>query len=263
MEDSYQTRIEKAKKAIEEAEYILLGGGAGLSAAVGITYSGKRFTENFAPFIKKYGLTDMYSSAIYPFRTQEERWGFWAKHISLNRYETGPTKLYKDLYRLVKDKKYFVITSNVESQFEKAGFPFYKVFEIEGNYGYLHCAKGCHDKLYNNERLVKDMVEKTVDCKIPSELVPKCPVCGGEMVPNLRINQYDFAQDEKWYELEALYKDFVMDSVGSKRVFMELGVENATLVRLKKDHPESFEENEVITIAFTEDMQEVVSALMK
>lgn len=145
---------------MEEAEYVLLGAGAGLSAAAGITYSGKRFTENFAPFIKKYRLTNMHSSAFYPFRTQEERWVYWTKHISLNRYETGPTKLYKDLYRLVKDKKYFVITSNVESQFEKAGFPSYKVFEIEGNNG--------------------------------------------------------FVQDEKWFELEALYKDFVMDSVGSK-----------------------------------------------
>ena len=123
MNDSFQTRIEKAKEAMAGADFILMGGGAGLSAAAGILYSGKRFTENFSPFIEKYGLTDMYSSGFYPFKTQEERWAYWAKHISLNRYEVGATKLYIDLFQMVKDKKYFVITTNVESQFVKAGFP--------------------------------------------------------------------------------------------------------------------------------------------
>ena len=122
MKVHYKARIEKAKKAIEGAEYIVLGGGAGLSASAGIEYSGKRFTDNFTPFIEKYGLTDMYSSGFYPFKTQAERWAYWAKHISLNRYEAEPTKLYKEIYKLVKDKNYFVITTNVESQFEKAGF---------------------------------------------------------------------------------------------------------------------------------------------
>ncbi len=281
MNENYQTRIEKAKTTIEDADYILLGGGAGLSAAAGIEYSGKRFTESFGPFIKKYGLTDMYSSGFYPFRTQEERWAYWAKHISLNRYETGATKLYKDLYQLVKDKNYFVITTNVESQFEKAGFSFDKVFEVQGNYGYFQCAKGCHDKLYDNESLVKEMVEKTVDCKIPSELVPKCPICGGEMDPNLRINEY-FVQDAKWYELNKSYNEFLKESDGKKIVYLELGIgfntpgiirypferwtyhnEKATLIRLNKDHPEGIKENEDKTIAFTENMQEVILTIMK
>ena len=281
MNENYQTRIEKAKTTIEGADYILLGGGAGLSAAAGIEYSGKRFTENFGPFIKKYGLSDMYSSGFYPFRTQEERWAYWAKHISLNRYETGATKLYKDLYQLVKDKNYFVMTTNVESQFEKSGFSSDKVFEIQGNYGYFQCAKGCHDKLYDNEILVKEMMEKTVDCKIPSELVPKCPVCGGEMDPNLRINEY-FVQGAQWYELNKSYNEFLKESDGKKIVYLELGIgfntpgiirypferwtyhnENATLIRLNKDHPEGIEENEDKTIAFTENMQEVVLAIMK
>ena len=281
MNENYQTRVEKAKTTIEGADYILLGGGAGLSAAAGIAYSGKRFTENFGPFIKKYGLTDMYSSGFYPFRIQEERWAYWAKHISLNRYATGATKLYKDLYQLVKDKDYLVITTNVESQFEKAGFSFDKVFEIQGNYGYFQCAKGCHDKLYDNESLVKEMVEKTVDCKIPSELVPQCPICGGEMDPNLRINEY-FVQDAKWYELNKSYNEFLKESDGKKIVYLELGIgfntpgiirypferwtyhnEKATLIRLNIDHPEGIKENEDKTIAFTENMQEVVLAIMK
>ncbi len=278
MKDSYQTRIEKAKKALDRAKYILVGGGAGLSAAAGIEYSGKRFTENFAPFIEKYGLTDMYSSGFYPFKTQEERWAYWAKHIFLNRYEAGATKLYRDLYQLVKDKNYFVLTTNVDSQFEKAGFPADHVFEVQGNYGFLQCAKGCHAKLYENESLVKEMIKKTVDCKIPSELVPKCPVCGGQMDPNLRINHY-FVQDEKWDKVNKAYNDFVLESEEKKIVYLELGVgfntpgiirypfermtynnEKATLLRLNKDHPEGIEENKDKTIAFTEDMQKVVSA---
>jgi NAD-dependent SIR2 family protein deacetylase len=281
MKDNYPTRIEKARQAIKQADYILLGGGAGLSAAAGMTYSGKRFTDHFESFIKKYGFTDLYTSSFYPFKTQEEKWAYWAKHISLNRYETGPTKLYKDLNQLVKDKKNFVITTNVESQFEKAGFPSNKVFEVQGNYSYLQCAKGCHNKCYYNESLVKDMIQQTVDCKIPSELVPKCPVCGGDMDPNLRSNQY-FVEDENWYERDRLYKYFLQKSEGKQVVYLEFGVgfntpgiirypfermtyynENATLLRLNRDHQEGFEENEDKTIAFIEDMQEVVLALMK
>ncbi len=281
MGNAFFTRIKQAKIAIQEADYILLGGGAGLSAAAGLEYSGLRFTENFTPFIKKYGLTDMYSSGFYPFRTQEEKWAYWAKHISLNRYKIDPTKLYKDLYQLVKNKKYFVISTNVDSQFEKSGFPSNKVFDIQGNYGYLQCAKGCHNKLYDNELLVEKMVEKTLDCVIPSDLVPKCPVCGGDMDPNLRINK-DFVQDEKWYELNKSYTEFLEESDGKKVVYFELGVgfntpgiirypfekwtyhnENATLIRLNKDNPDGYEENADKTIAFTENMQEVILAMMK
>lgn len=280
MYQTYETRIERAKKTLKDAEYVLLGGGSGLSAAAGITYSGKRFTDNFGPFIEKYGFTDLYTSSFYPFKTEEEKWAYLAKHISLNRYEIGATKLYKDLFRLVKDKNYFVISTNVESQFVKAGFPPDKVFEIQGNYSYLQCEKGSHNKLYYNESLVKEMIEKTVDCKIPSNLVPKCPVCGRNMDVNLRKNQF-FVQDEKWYESDKWYKDFLKNSKGKKIVYMELGVgfntpgiirypfesmtyqnENATLIRLNKDHPEGLEETKDKTIAFTENMQDVVSALI-
>lgn len=280
MHEIFPARIKKAKRAIEVSDYILIGGGAGLSAAAGILYNGKRFTENFAPFIEKYGLTDMYTAGFYPFPTQEEKWAYWAKHISVNRFEPGPTRLYQDLYQLIKDRNYFVITTNVDSQFEKAGFPAEQVFEVQGNYGYLQCAKGCHDKRYYNESLVKEMVEKTTDCKIPSDLVPKCPVCGGEMEPNLRINEF-FVQDEQWYALNQAYNDFLQESEGKKVIYLELGVgyntpgiirypfekmtyqnEGATLIRLNKDYPEGARENEAKTIAFTEDMQEVVSALL-
>lgn len=278
---SYQACIDRAKAAIQEADALLIGGGAGLSAAAGILYSGERFTEPFAPFISKYGFKDLYTSSFYPFATQEEKWAYWARHISLNRYETGATLLYEDFYRLVESKPYFVITTNVESQFEKAGFSSEKIFEIQGNYSYLQCAKGCHNKLYYNEQLVQEMIDKTVDCKIPSELVPKCLVCRGNMDPNLRSNQY-FVQDLNWYTQDAAYKDFLNKYAAKKIVLLELGVgyntpgiirypferltyqnENATLIRLNKDDPDGIEENKEKTIAFTEDMQEVLSALMQ
>ena len=278
---SYESRLIKAKNTIEEAEYILLGGGSGLSSAAGITYSGKRFTNHFGPFIKKYGFTDLYTSSFYPFETEEEKWAYWAKHISLNRYEIGSTKLYKDLFNLVKKKNYFVISTNVESQFVKAGFPTDKVFEIQGDYSYLQCEKGCHNKLYYNESMVNEMIDSTDDCRIPTHLVPKCPVCNGEMDVNLRKNPY-FVQDEKWYESDELYKNFLHVSNGKKIVYMELGVgfntpgiirypfekmtyqsENATLIRLNRDSPEGLAENQEKTVSFTEDIQQVVSALFQ
>lgn len=280
MNESFENRIEKAKLAIQNAEYILIGGGAGLSAAAGIEYAGKRFTANFAPFIEKYGLTDMYSSGFYPFPTQEERWAYWAKHILVNRFEPSSTKLYRDIFQLVKDKDNFIITTNVDSQFEKSGFSNEKVFEVQGNYGYLQCAKGCHDKVYYNESLVREMVDKTNDCKIPSELVPKCPVCGGNMDPHLRINQY-FVQNDRWYELNQSYNQFLRKTKGKKLVFLELGIgfntpgiirypfeqltyqnDNATLIRFNKEHPEGAKEIEGKLTAFTEDISAVISILM-
>jgi NAD-dependent SIR2 family protein deacetylase len=190
----YQIRIENARNAIRNAEFILIGGGSGLSAAAGLTYSGKRFTDHFADFIEKYSLTDMYSASFYPFATQQEFWAHWVRHIDINRYSQGPTLLYQDLLRLVQDKQHFVITTNVESQFEKAGFPRENIFEVQGYYAYFQCAVACHDTLYYNESIVKLMLAETQDCAVPTGLVPACPVCGGEMVVNLRKNQY-FVQD--------------------------------------------------------------------
>lgn len=280
MGNQYHQFIEKAKKAMEEAEYFLIGGGSGLSTAAGSLYSGKRFTDNFAPFIEKYGMTDMYSAGFYPFQTQEEKWAYWAKHISVNRYETSALKLYQDLFALLKGKNYFIITTNVDSHFEKGGFSSNRIFEVQGNYGNLQCAKGCHDKVYHNEQLVKKMVEQTVDCKVPTELVPKCPVCGGNMDVHLRINE-DFVQDEKWYEANDTYNMFLEQALGKKMVFLELGVgfmtptiirhpfermtyqhKDAVLIRFNKDYPDGIKENVDKTIAFTEDMQTVVSALL-
>jgi len=276
---NYKERIKKASDALKNAEYILIGAGSGLSDAAGLKYSGKRFTDRFPDFIEKYGMEDLYSSSFYPFETMEEKWAYWARHISLNRFETPATELYKKLYQLTRKKKYFVLTTNVEHQFWKAGFPDEKIFATQGDYGYIQCAFGCHAKLYDNEELIADMLKHTKECKIPSELVPKCPVCGGKMDVNLRKDEH-FVQDEAWDNACNNYKSFLKEIEDKKIVFMELGVgfntpsiirypfeqmtyvnPNATLIRLNRDYPDGAVENEDKTIVFDEDIMEVISTL--
>lgn len=276
----YEKRIENAKYRINNSDCIIIGGGAGLSDSAGIHYSGKRFTDNFKEFIAKYGMEDMYSSSFYPFKTEEEKWGYWAKHIYINRYEVCETKLYLDLFELVKNKEYFIITTNVDYQFYKAGFDHKRIFAVQGDYGYLQCAKGCHNKLYYNEEIIKEMIEKTVYCKIPNALIPKCPVCGGKMDINIRKDQY-FVQDMAWYEANNKYNDFLNKSNDKNVVFFELGVgyntpgiirfpfermtsrnKNSVLIRINKYNFEGEKENIKQSIIFDEDVAEVIKHLL-
>ena len=168
--------LQQAKQRIEQADFIVIGAGAGFSAAAGLTYSGERFTQRFQPFIQRYGMQDMYSAGFYPFETEEEKWAYWAEHIWANRFEPSALPLYQQLFALMKDKNYFVITTNVDSQFAKAGFDPNKLFEVQGNYGELQCAKPCHSQVYDNEILVQKWRSQQKNCQIPTALVPKCPV---------------------------------------------------------------------------------------
>lgn len=274
-----ESRIQRAKRALQDAGCVLIGAGAGLSAAAGLCYDGERFTKNFAPFIEKYGMTDMYSAGFYPFKTPEEKWAYWARHILVNRYEVSPAPLYLELLRIARRKPYFVITTNVDGQFELAGFPRERIFAVQGDYRYFQCARACHDTLYDNQRQVREMAASTRECKIPSELVPKCPVCGGPMEVHLRCDGY-FVENEDWRAANRRYRDFLASAKGRRLVLLELGVgyntpviirfpfeqityqnPNATLIRLNRDFPQGPEENSGRTIAFWEDMQEVLRAL--
>lgn len=277
----YNMRILNAIEVINEAEYILIGAGAGLSDAAGIKFSGSRFTNNFGDYIKKYGMTDLYTSSFYPFKSQEEKWAYWAKHISLNRYETKATQLYSDLFDCIKNKQYFVITTNVDHQFMLTGVPNDKLFATQGDYGYLQCEIGCHDKRYDNEILIKEMISQTKDCRIPSKLVPKCPICHGNMEVNLRKDNH-FVQDDAWYSAKNNYEQFLKDSSGHKLVLIELGVgyntpgiirypfeqytfqsDNAHLIRINRDFPFGVKENKHKTISFDEEMNEVITQIRK
>jgi NAD-dependent SIR2 family protein deacetylase len=277
MNEGYSRRAEKAARAIHHAEKLIIGAGAGLSAAAGIEYNGKRFNENFRPFVEKYGMKDLYTSSFYPFRTQEEKWAYWARHISLNLFETPVRELYISLMDLVSSKDYFVITTNVEGQFTKAGVEKSRFFEVQGNYGFFQCKIGCHDKLYYNEQIVVQMLSETSDCRIPSSQVPKCPVCAGDMEVNLRKDSF-FVQDSNWYTSEDNYKKFISGTEGKSTVFLELGVgyntpgiirfpfeamvrnnPNALLIRLNRDHLKGMPENFGSTISFNEDITTVIN----
>lgn len=274
--ERFVQRLDKAYEAIYNADYILVGAGAGLSTAAGIEYTGKRFERYFKDFIEEYNFTDMYSSGFYPFETSEEKWAYWALHIFANRYDVGKTEVYQKLLKLIEDKDYFVLTTNVESQFWINGFDDERIFATQGDYGLLQCSVPCHDKLYPNKNQVFEWVEKTRDFKIPTELIPKCPVCGAEMDLNLRKDNL-FVEDEKWHQMNKRYSDYLNHVDENKNiVFLELGVgfntpgiirypfeqmtysyPNTTLIRLNKDYPQPIPENKDKTIGFDEEISEI------
>lgn len=178
--------MEKFREWLLSADAVVIGAGAGLSASAGFTYAGKRFHENFSDFEDKYGFHDMYSGGFYPYDTMEEHWAYWSRCIFINRYQDAPIPVYENLYEIVKDKNYFVITTNVDHCFQKAGFDKQRLFYTQGDYGLFQCSVPCHNKTYDNEEIIRRMVAKQQDMKIPSELVPHCPVCGKPMTMNLR-----------------------------------------------------------------------------
>ncbi len=222
----YKEQIKHATALIKESEYILIGAGAGISTAAGLTYNGKRFTDNFSEFIKKYGtiyMKDMYTAGFYPFPTQEEKWGYWSKHSLLNRFLPPALPLYKQLYDIIKEKNYFVLTTNVDHQFYKSGFEAKRIFATQGDYGAIQCEKACHPKIYNAKKQFYEMDKARQNCMIPSYMVPKCPVCGGNMTMHLRSDNY-FVEDENWHNMASHYIDFLEKMHGKKSVLLELGV---------------------------------------
>lgn len=246
--------IEQAKTLIQESDAIIIGAGAGLSTAAGLDYSGKRFEDNFSDFIEKYGLTDMYSSAFFPFPSLEERWAYFSRHISLNRYDSPVGKPYTDLLKLVKKKKYFVITTNGDAQFFRAGFDPLKIFATQGDYSKFQCQNACHDTLYDNKNMVKEMVNQQKDFKIPTELIPRCPVCGAYMKTHLRMDE-NFVENADWFKAQDRYLNFIQKVQSKKVVLLELGIgfntpmiirwpfeqmsiknKNHTLIRVNKDN---------------------------
>lgn len=267
--DAYEDQIDRAAKNIRNTDCVIIGAGAGASTAAGIQYGGKRFTDNFAEFIKKYGeyyMTDMYAAGFYPYPSEEAKWGYWSKHALMNRFDPPALPLYTELYDLVKNKEYFVLTTNVDHQFYKAGFDEKRIFATQGDYGKIQCQKACHSKTYDAKDLFRKMDKARRDCLIPSELVPKCPVCGGNMAMNLRCDNY-FVEDEAWHEAADRYAGFLEQHKDKKVVLLELGVgfntpiiirfpfekmvrENSSysLIRLNMDEavvPESFGERAI------------------
>lgn len=229
---SYSEQIERLKQEIKSADAVVIGAGAGMSTSAGFSYSGERFQQYFSDFEAKYGFHDMYSGGFYPYDTLEEYWAWWSRMILVNRYEAGVGKPYQDLLELVKDKDYFVITTNVDHQFQLAGFDKKRLFYTQGDYGLWQCSKPCHQKTYDNEEAVRQMVARQKDGKIPSQLIPRCPVCGAPMTMNLRCDM-TFVQDDGWYAASGRYEDFLRRHEGMHLLLLELGVGANTPVIIK------------------------------
>lgn len=276
--------LEKAKivkDLIKNADYFLIGAGAGLSTSARLEYSGKRFEDNFKEFIEKYHFNDMYTAGFYDFKSEEEKWAFWAKKIYINDTGINATKLYKDILELFRNKKYFVITTNVDDQFYKAGFDKENIFAAQGSFRYIQCSRACHNKLYDAKDLVKEMIEKTKNCKIPTELVPICPVCGEKMSVNVRTDA-NFIQDDNWYRQDRKYSDFLDNTKNKNVLLIELGVgfntpgiiripfeqmtyqnSNWKLVRINKDNCTTFFDIKNKSILIQSDIDKIIKLLLE
>ena len=230
--ETYSERISRLRQTLDEADAVVVGAGAGLSTSAGLTYSGERFQKNFGDFIQKYGIQDMYSGGFYPFETLEEHWAWWSRHIMVNRYEKAPKPVYEKLFELVRDKDYFVLTTNVDHQFQLAGFDKKRLFYTQGDYGLWQCSKPCCQKTYDNEEIVRRMAAEQNNMRVPTELVPHCPVCGRPMTMNLRCDD-TFVQDAGWYEAAKRYEDFMRRHQGMKILYLELGVGGNTPAIIK------------------------------
>ena len=229
---NYSEKIEKIKALIDDADAVIIGAGAGLSTAAGYTYSGERFKKYFYDFYKKYGFDNMYYGGFYPYKTPEEKWAFWSRYIYINRYMPIPNDTYGKLLELVKDKDYFVLTTNVDHCFQRSGFDKKRLFYTQGDYGLFQCSEPCHNKTYDNEEIIRKMYDAEKNMKIPTELIPVCPVCGRPMTTNLRADDR-FVQDEGWYSACGRYEDFIRRHEGLKTVYLELGVGYNTPVIIK------------------------------
>lgn len=231
-EKEYAREVERLRDALAEADAVVLGAGAGLSTAAGFEYGGERFKRLFGDFAAKYGFRDMYSAGFFPFREPEEQWAYWSRFIWCNRYEPAPRDTYDKLLRLVDGKDFFVITTNVDHQFQQASFPKERLFYTQGDYGLWQCSVPCHDETYDNFETVKRMVDEQRDMRVPSELVPHCPKCGAPMSMNLRADD-TFVEDAGWHAAAERYRSFIEAHQDGKVLFLELGVGGNTPVIIK------------------------------
>lgn len=247
--ETYSDKLIRLKDALNEADAVVIGAGSGLSAAAGFIYSGERFEKYFHDFAVKYDIRDIYSGGFYPFQSLEEYWAWWSRHIWVNRYMNAPKSVYNDLLALVQDKDYFVLTTNVDHCFQKAGFDKHRMFYTQGDYGLFQCSDPCHNDTYDNEDIIRRMVEaqgftitddndlvmeggRLPEMAVSSELIPYCPKCGKPINVNLRSDN-TFVEDEGWHAAQNRYTDFLRRHDGLDILFLELGVGANTPVIIK------------------------------
>ena len=238
--EDYSARINRLKEALQSSDAVVIGAGAGLSTAAGFHYAGERFRKYFSDFEEKYGFHDMYSGGFYQYDTPEEQWAYWSRLIMVNRYMDAPKPVYEEIFEFVKDKDYFVITTNVDHQFQKAGFDKERLFYTQGDYGLFQCSVPCHHSTYDNVEIIRKMMEAQgyrlaedstpyvpegteLKMEVTAELVPHCPVCHKPMAMNLRADD-TFVEDEGWHRAAERYREFLERHRKGRVLFMELGV---------------------------------------
>lgn len=225
-------QLERLKKALDAADAVVIGAGAGLSASAGFVYSGERFVQNFADFAAKYGFQDMYSGGFYPYPSPEEFWAYWSRYIYINRYQDAPKPVYAHLLQLVQGKDYFVLTTNVDHCFQKAGFDKKRLFYTQGDYGLFQCLEPCCQVTWDNEDVVRAMYAQQKDRRVPTALLPVCPHCGKPLSMNLRADD-TFVEDAGWHAAAERYAQFLRTRAGQRMLFLELGVGSNTPVIIK------------------------------
>ena len=216
-------QVDKLRDALDMADAVVVGAGAGLSTAAGYTYSGPRFSRLFGDFAARYGISDMYPGGFYPYDTLEEHWAFWSRYVMCNRYEPIPGRVYQQLLDLLRDRDYFVLTTNVDHCFQRAGFDKQRLFYTQGDYGLFQCSRPCCQETWDNEGAIRAMVDQQSDLRIPSELVPHCPHCGAPATMNLRSDG-TFVEDEGWHKAAARYSEFLRRHEGMRTLYLEIGV---------------------------------------
>ena len=229
---TYSDEVKRLREALDSADAVVIGAGAGLSTSAGFTYTGERFKKHFADFEKKYGFHDMYSGAFCRYHSLEEHWAYWSRFITVNRYMEPPKPVYSQLFELVKDKDYFVITTNVDHCFQKAGFDKKRLFYTQGDYGLFQCSQPCCNETFDNEDIIRQMMEQQSNMRIPTELLPVCPHCGKPVTMNLRSDNL-FVEDEGWVLASQRYSDFLRTRGEQRVLFLELGVGYNTPVIIK------------------------------
>lgn len=275
----YESELERLSNALEEADAVIIGAGAGMSTSAGLSFGGKRYTENFGDFIEKYGITDMYSGCFHEFESREERWAFRSRIAWLNRFSEIPKDTLQKLLHLVEDKDYFVLTTNVDHSFIKAGFPKEKQCYTQGDFGLFRCSVPCHAETYDNEEIIRAMHEQERDMKVPTELIPHCPKCGAEMDFNLFWDE-TFVRDRGWHIAHDRYERYVRLHEAGRVICFELGVgynspgvikfpfrqmtarnPRATYVSVNLDTPSFPESLESRSIIISEDIDRVLTDL--
>lgn len=230
--ETYLDSIKKLRESLDKADAVVIGAGAGLSTSAGFIYTGERFKRYFSDFEAKYGFHDMYSGGFYPYPTPEEHWAYWSRYIYYNRYVDIPGEAYYDLLELVKDKDYFVITTNVDHCFQKTGFDKERLFYTQGDYGLLQCSEPCCNETFENEDMIRKMLAGQKNMRVPTELLPVCPHCGKPLTMNLRSDD-SFVEDTGWHSAAERYEKFLRTRSGKRILFLELGVGFNTPVIIK------------------------------